>query len=346
MTSIDCHKEMSGYHADEVTLGTADQADMRSRRDAGRTRLKSGLTKAGHPLPKETHSQGSYSMRTMVQDDQCDYDIDDGVYFEKDDLKDGDDNPLGAYTARDRVKKALKDERLNFDAVIKNNCVRQRYPSGYHIDIPVYRILRSKSFLGEDVIEYELASGDDWVKSDARAVTRWYNGVIGQELKSGDSDRSQTRRITKLTKKMARSRLKWKAKTTSGICITRLVVDEMKLVADRDDVALRGTWMAIKDRLDRSLQISHPVLVGKNLAEWDDEGVNFFRSCLESALNTLQVLDDTNCTRKQAREAWDEVFNTNYFTDQPSEDGEKAKAPFVVTSGNATQRNDGGRRFG
>jgi hypothetical protein len=120
----------------------------------------------------------------------------------------------------------------------------------------------------------------------------------------------------------------------------------MKLVASRDDDALRDTWVAIKDRLDRSLQIRHPVLIGKNLAEWDDDGVKFFRSCLESALNILSVLDNAGCTRNQARKAWNEVFNTNYFTDQPGDDGDKAKAPFVVTSGDAVQRNDGGRRFG
>ncbi|TDN46066.1 hypothetical protein EC847_1491 [Scandinavium goeteborgense] len=35
-------------------------------------------------------------MRTMVQDELCDYDIDDEIYFNKEDLKDGDDSYLGA----------------------------------------------------------------------------------------------------------------------------------------------------------------------------------------------------------------------------------------------------------
>ena len=103
MTTIDCNKEMKGYHADEVNLSNDDQTEMRNRRDSGRTRLKNGLAKAGHPLPKEFSSQGSYAMRTMVQDDACDYDIDDGVYFDKEDLKDANGNYLGAREARTRA---------------------------------------------------------------------------------------------------------------------------------------------------------------------------------------------------------------------------------------------------
>lgn len=346
MSSIDCNKEMKNYHANEVTLSKADQDEMRARRDNGRTRLRNGLVKAGFSVPKEFSSQGSYAMRTMVQDDQCDYDIDDGAYFEKDDLKDSAGNHLAARDARVRVRNALKDERLAYDAVVKTNCARQMYPDGYHIDIPVYRILRSTNMQGNTVVEYELASGNEWVKSDARAVTRWFIGIVGEELKAGETDYSQTRRVTKLTKKMARSRLSWKSMTTTGICISKLVVDYMVTIADRDDDALRNTWKKIKAGLDISLQIRHPVLTGKNLAEFDDEGLLFFRDCLASALKTLEVLDEPSCTRKKARAAWDSVFNSTYFNDQPSDDGEKAAAPFVITSKEAVERQDGGRRFG
>lgn len=326
MTSIDCNKEMKGYHADEVTLSNDDQTEMRNRRDNGRTRLKNGLTKAGHPLPKEFSSQGSYAMRTMVQDDACDYDIDDGAYFDKEDLKDANGNYLGARDARMRVRNALKDDRLAYDAVVKTNCVRQQYPDGYHIDIPVYRIIRSKDIWGSEVVEYELASGDNWVKSDARKVTRWYNDAVGSELNAGQSDSSQLRRITKLTKKMARSRIAWKKKTTSGICISKLVVDHFVACPDRDDDALRDTWKAINAQLDYSQLIGHPVYSDKNLAEEGDECVVFFRDCLGDSLDTLKVLDEYNCTRKKAGDAWDKVFNTNYFSIQIAKDDTAAKS--------------------
>jgi hypothetical protein len=316
MSQNDCHKEMKGYHGSRVTLLKADQDEMRARRDAGRKRLKNGLADNEHPAPKEIAAQGSYAMRTMVQDADCDYDIDDGVYFDRNDLTKDNGTELTPLEARQRVRDALKDERLAYDAQVKKNCVRQKYPEGYHIDLPVYRIVRTKNVFGVEVEHFELASGDEWRRQDARAVTRWYNDAIGQELKSGETDTSQTRRVTKLTKKMARSRSTWKAKTTSGICLSKLVIDNMVCVADRDDDALRETWKAIKAALDVSLRIAHPVDAGCNLAESDDEKVAFFRDCLADALKKLEVLDKVGCTKSDALAAWDDVFNETYFRSQ------------------------------
>jgi hypothetical protein len=163
---------MVGHHADEVTLGKDDQDEMRSRRDNGRRRLETGLERDGHPLPTEQASQGSYAMRTMHQDGQTDYDIDDAAYFEKADLKDTNGVDLTPDAARERVCQALQqDERLKHPAENKTNCVRQRYPEGYHIDIPVYRIDRGTDWQGNRTVTYEHASGSNWVRSDARRDT-------------------------------------------------------------------------------------------------------------------------------------------------------------------------------
>jgi hypothetical protein len=350
MSVIDCNNDIKGYHSAEVTLGRTEQKAMRTRRDAGRNRLKDGLTAAKHPKPCGIYSQGSYSMRTMVQDAQNDYDIDDGVYFEAGDLRDSEGKELGPEAARKMVASALKDHRFNYDAKVKPNCVRQFYEAGYHIDMPVYRVLRSKDLAGKEIEKYELASSDQWVESDAREVTSWYNGEIKSELEQGQEDISQLRRITKLTKKMARSRIDWKKKTASGICVTKLVIDNKRLVADREDLALRRTWQSILAQLSVSLRIPHPVPLhqGKNLAEDNDEQVKFFRDCLAEQLETLKILDRPKCTQKEARQAWDTVFNCKYFSDRPDNGGNggsKTGGPFII-SGSDTKRNDGDRRFG
>lgn len=318
MSSIDCHKDIKNYHSDEVVLSQIERRDMRERRDNGRIRLENGLTRSGHPWPTMTSSQGSYAMRTMVQDDEYDYDIDDGIYFELEDLVDNDGNNLEPRAARRRIKKALYDERLAYDAEVKNNCVRQKYPAGYHIDLPVYRIQRSTDMWGKEIIKYELASGDEWIESDARAVTAWFNEKVSQDINSGDTDYSQMRRVVRLIKKIARSRKAWKSKTTSGICITKLVVDHMVNNAGRDDDSLRSTMKAIKAALDITRQIRHPVL-NKNLADWDDEKVEFFRTCLSDSLKHLEVLDTYDCTREKALKAWQQVFDTDYFDNQINE---------------------------
>lgn len=347
MADIDCHSEMTGFHRDRVTLSNKQQGEMRTRRDAGRTRLANGFNEAERPQPKEVRSQGSYQMRTMVQDDDNDYDIDDGAYFASDDLKDDADVALTPLAARQRVCDALVwDGRLKHEAIVKLNCVRQVYAAGYHIDIPVYRIVTTKDENDDPVEYYELASGDEWVRSDARAVTRWFNGLVG-ELNAGESDGSQMRRITKLTKKFAR-RSGWKNKTTSGISITKLVADHFQYNADRDDKALRETWKAIDEKLQETTDIDHPVLDTK-LAAAGDDAVTFFRECLSDSLQTLEVLDKSDCTRKQAREAWNEVFDTDFFTKQPDnsgdDNGSKGSA-MAVTSVETARRNDGGGRFG
>ena len=103
--------------------------------------------------------------------------------------------------------------------------------------------------------------------------------------------------------------------------------------------------MGIKKSLDQSTEIEHPVLDTK-LAESGDAKVEFSRDCLSDALDKLEILDDVNCDRKQARAAWDDVFNTTYFSDLPDEDPGKKSSPVVVTSNETARRNDGGGRFG
>jgi len=287
-------------------------------------------------------------MRTMVQDPANDYDIDDGAYFCHDDLKDGDGAHLSPLDARQRVCDALKwDGRFNQAAEVKNNCVRQAYAAGYHIDVPVYRIMVVKDDQNKDTEQFELASGDAWIISDARAVTRWFNNIVG-ELNEGQADGSQLRRITKLTKKFAR-RMDWKTKTTSGITITKLVVDHFVASADRDDLALRETWKKIRMTLSWSTQVTHPV-VAKNLAEEGDAQVIYFRDCLKEALDELNVLDNHDCTRTQVREAWDSVFDTDFFSNQPDPDATKRAAAqgsvMNVTKVETARRDDGGGRFG
>lgn len=346
MTDFDCNSEMKSFHSVKVTLSKIQQDEMRSRRDSGRKRLENGLKLDGYPTFYEMASQGSYQMRTMVQDDGNDYDIDDGAYFTKDNLVEN-NRELTPFETRTRVCEALKwDGRLKMDAEVKNNCVRQEYPAGFHIDVPIYRIMQDEDANGDIYNYYELASGNEWVRSDARAVTKWFNGLVG-ELNTGVTDGSQLRRIVKLTKKLARSRDAWKSQTTSGISITKLIVDYFVSADSRDDKALRNTWKNIKAALDISTVIEHPVLEGVNLAEeWDAE-ILFFRDTLANALQELEVLDNEDCTRKLARSAWDTVFNTSYFSNQPDTQIEKKDtASLIITSSETSIRNDGGGRFG
>lgn len=84
---LDCSKEITNFYNSEVALPEAMKSEMRARRNTNRERLKSGLGE-DDPTPIGMWSQGSYAMHTMIQAEDNNFDIDDGVYFKKEDLAD------------------------------------------------------------------------------------------------------------------------------------------------------------------------------------------------------------------------------------------------------------------
>lgn len=82
---------------------------MRDRRNSNRKRVKKGLKDAGKPAPLELVSQGSYAMKTMVWNPELDYDIDDGIYFRKEDLVGPRGGEMSPRQARETVRDAVDD---------------------------------------------------------------------------------------------------------------------------------------------------------------------------------------------------------------------------------------------
>lgn len=308
--------DVLAFHDDEVTLPQVERTAMRDRRNANRDRLKSRLEEKEKPVPQSFIQQGSYAMLTMVQDSDNDYDIDDGVYFAQVDLKDRDGSAMSARRIKDIVCDALKDDRFTKQPQVRSTCVRIVYNEGYHVDMPVYRIRTSDG-------QYELAADDAWVVSRAADVEEWFER---ENAKSPDTANGrQFRRLVRCIKKFGRSRKDWKDKCASGFAITKLVSECYKADAGREDVALRNTMQAIYTRLFMSLEVMHPVTPSARLTKGsDDAGTTFLREKLKDALSDLQVLDNNNCTSKQAASAWDKVFNTNFFSGRLESKGAKA----------------------
>lgn len=345
MGVFDCGEDMGKFHDDEITLSSGERTEMRERRNIGRRRLEIGLDEEEHSQPKMTCTQGSYAMHTMVQDDDCDYDIDDGIYFAEEDLVDELGLPLTPQQAKERVCAALsRDKRFASPAQVFPKCVRQVYNEGYHIDMPVYRIRKEDDGQGGTREVYELAGDGTWDASDARATTRWFKDEVSRLNSVKDGQGNQMRRIVRLTKGFARSRADWKDQTTSGIVITKLVIDHFVPSEARDDQALFDTWTAIHAQLVISTQVVHPVNATP-LAEAGNAKVAFFKGKLGWALEKLAILKN-GCTRSEARQAWDDVFDTSYFEKLPEPKEEAKKAFFIATSDKSDVRNDGNGRFG
>jgi hypothetical protein len=311
---IDCSTEMTDYYDDEVALPSTARTQMRDHRDANRKRLRNGLTKAEKPLPKNFHSQGSYAMKTMVQHDDNKYDIDDGVYFDKDQLVGDRGGEMTALAVRQMVRDAVDDGSFARAPEVRKHCVRVYYQAGYHVDLPIYRKVEEKNWSGDVTSHYELASSV-WKRSDARDVTKWFQEQ--NTLLSPEADNDLMRRICRYLKKFAHSRPSWSAQVTTGFVITKLVSEKLKVVGTRDDDTILQTMKAIRDRLNWDLEVAHPVTPNDKLSKGtDDPKIAFFRDKLSDAIEWLKPLESSDCTKADALDAWDKVFNTNYFSDR------------------------------
>lgn len=317
----DRHARILEYHNNKVSLPSEERDAIGDRRDTNRKRLKNGLERDEEPKPVGCHTQGSFAMRTMVQHPEKDYDIDDGVYFRKQDLvgKFGGDKTPSA--AKEMARKAVHDDRFSRAPEVRTNCVRVYYNEGYHVDIPVYR--RSVNANGSYI--YELA-GSSWRSSDPLAVTKWFRRENANRspdlLNSG-----QLCRVTRMMKAFARSRESWRSQIATGFIISKLVTEVYYPDAAREDRCVRATMQAIRDRLYASLEVQHPVLGEMLTRDAEDSRTRFLRDKLTWALEQLDVLDSSTCTQEQANKAWDTVFATTYF-----EDGGKAVKSAVTSA--------------
>jgi hypothetical protein len=309
----DCSKEVLGYHNDETTLPQSERNEMRDRRDRNRKRVKKGLEKNKDPKPLDFCAQGSYAMKTMVQHPEKDYDIDDGIYFDKEDLKGPNGGEKSALDARQMVRDAVDDGSFKTPPEARRNCVRIYYDAGYHVDMPVYRKVVTTDILGNEKVHYELAAAD-WKRSDARDVTKWFKDENDRQSPDETNGR-QMRRITRDIKKFGQSRASWKGRMASGFMITKLVTECYKPNLEREDKALYDTMLAIRNRLDQSLVVNHPVTPNETITKGtDDPKARFLKEKLSDALSWLDVLFSPSCTPEEAMKAWDKVFYTDYFS--------------------------------
>lgn len=308
-------KEVLSYHDNKVRLPETERGEMRDRRNSNRERVKKGLKDNENPTAEEFVSQGSYAMKTMVQHPSNDYDIDDGVYFAKEDLKGSQGAYKAALDARQMVRDAVDDGGFKTPPAVRKNCVRVYYERGYHVDLPVYRRVEEEDALGSKTEYFELASSD-WKRSDARDVTAWFdNENVNQS--PDDTNGRQLRRITRDIKKFSRSRDSWKDKIASGFMITKLVTEVYSANLNREDSSLYDTFKAVRDRLENDLVVKHPVTPDSTITSGDeDPKAKFLKEKLTEALADLDVLFASDCTKDKAMKAWDNVFNTTYFTEK------------------------------
>lgn len=319
-------EQLRRFHGDRVWMNAAGRSDILGKAKSNRTRLRNGLKRDERPAPVGSATQGSYAMRTMIQNDDGDYDIDDGVYFTKESLVGPRDAPLTAIAARQMVCDALQDARFSDKPEVRTNCVRIYYaaPNHYHVDVPVYRRTRTRNaFTGAVSDTYELASSD-WKASDALNVTKWFKkrnkDLCGDGSENGD--KGQFVRVVRLAKAFARSRPHWSGKIAGGFALSRLVSDHYVESVGRDDLAFRNVLRQVNARLGWNDRVEHPTL-NEDILPAGSAKAKFLRKKLTDKLPILDVLDEPGCTHEEAMQAWDDFFFTDWFATQPDPDDEE-----------------------
>ncbi len=315
MPQYNMHIELNEYYDKHVRLKDEIKR-LRGLRDTNLDRLKEGLKTLGKAVYVKAIEQGSIPMHTANKAPNNDYDIDLAVIFEKDDL------PASPLEARKRVANAINEKASGFsrEPEARTNAVTVWYADGYHVDIAVYR--RSEDFCGNEVLEH---AGAEWADRDPKAITDWFIKEVKDQspsdslLSSPEVDVRQMRRVVRWIKSFTKGREGWNL--PGGLMISTLVAECYRPHDKRDDVALYDTLVSIKERLDASCAVFNPTDNSKELTEKQKflAQVKNLKKRLGSVITKLNPLFEQDCTEIKALNAWNYMFQHEYWSTNSSE---------------------------
>ena len=295
----DFSDELNNYYETSVNLQLKQRKEMKDRRNTNRDRLRNRMEDIDDtPTVKYFIIQGSYAMKTMVQDPNNDYDIDDGVVFSESDL-----NLKSSLEMRELICQALQDDRFNDQPVVKDNCVRIFYNEGFHIDVPIYKSHEFVNIFGDNQTELKIASKNEWLEADPKGVTAWFQNL--EEI-SPESDPLQLRKVVQFLKVIAKT---IKPQSPSGLIVSKLV-EECYLSNPRLDLSLKQTIDSISQRLQSSLNVRHPVQ-NRDLTKNDSE--KFMKQFRDRLMEISNILNAQISTCSDTTKAWNNVFPAAEF---------------------------------
>ncbi|MDT8448052.1 MAG: CBASS cGAMP synthase [bacterium] len=324
----DLAKQFKSFN-EKIKLSESKKQSLRESRNALRKDIRAEL-KDQSDISVKFAGQGSYVLNTIVEPENGEYDIDDGVYFScamenRPSVKDAHSIVVSAVQRR---KRTVED---------KPTCVRVKYQDDRHIDMPIY-------FLEKLTEKFSLTATDSpdlahkklgWVESDPRAFIEWFREKTGNN--------SQLIRLIRYLKVWREVRSK-KYELPSGFCLTILTVNHYRPAA-RDDQSLVATLQAIQNVIDdRHLKwgqftCTRPTPKREDLFEdFSDEQKEFFLGELELLLEDGKIaLEDED--EYEACKIWAKYLGPRFKCDDlKSKRFERAKKHAKATSlpGNAS----------
>jgi len=321
------------YFEEKIRVSNEELKKLKAHCEANEDRIIKEL-KDNYDLSRNSfENQGSYAMKTLIQEDNNSYDIDDALIIDNDLLKDENGIELSPSEYKDLVLNAINDKRFRKEPQKLKNCVRVYYNEGHHVDIACIR--KRFTFSGNEILELP---STDWKQTDPKEINTWFNKKITDLNENNKDSGSQLRRMIRYLKKFSRSRKSWNM--PCGLILTMLAVENFEYYK-RDDECFY--WL-LKNILNRLLNNG---LVVYNLANKSeiltktsyDADMKEFRDKLNETFEKISMLEKDNCSAKDAREAWEYVFNTNGFFKADEDDlNEKMN---IITKGTAWTSSSG-----
>jgi hypothetical protein len=307
---FNCQTALNVFYQQDVRLGPRRRARLKESRKACLGHVKEGLRRLGHPVYERVCIQGSYVMHTLNQHPNGEFDIDVAVIFKKEDL------PKSPLRARQRVAAAMRASGVRFATMplARLNAVTAWYSDHHHVDLAVYR--ESTNFWGEPVLEH---ASSEWTARNPVEVTRWFKKEdkrLSPKLDAGAAvEPGQFRRVVRLIKMFARSRLYWDL--PGGLIISTLVAEVYESAPERDDIALYNTLVRLQKRLHGSCDVKSPVdSTSLTHRKKNERQVRALLARLEEILPRLAILFEPLCMEPQAFRAWWFVFRHEFWLER------------------------------
>ncbi|GIN77446.1 MULTISPECIES: nucleotidyltransferase [Bacillus] len=299
---FDLETKFNEFYKNKVSLFDEDISELRKKKRLNLDRLRDGLKEYNEENETDYKlvddiEQGSVAMRTVIQLDENEYDIDVAIVFDKDNI------PESTQKVKTIIEDALQRKCTQFKAApeAKTNAVRLDYASGYHIDFAIYR--RMENQLGEFEFEH---CGSEWRERDPRAINKWFNT-------ENDCSDKNIRKVIRLLKAFCKQNSGWLM--PGGLILTILVAEKIR-VEDRFDKTFYETVKAIKERLDTNKEVCNPTLNGNHSILYkkkDHQKIKNLHTRLEIRLKKLDVLFENDCDEAKAMAAWKEFFGHSFW---------------------------------
>ena len=284
----DCHKIFLEFNS-IIELKPKRKASLRTSRDAVREIIRDYFREKNNGFFPKFHGQGSFMMNTIIYPLDGEFDIDDGIYFFVE------QEPAHSIDTFHRWICEATDGHTKQKPIDKQTCVRVVYAGQYHLDLPIYYIVKGNC--------PRLAhKSKGWIESDPRKFIKWFQGQT--------DDKGQLRRIVRYLKAWS----DYKAgELPSGLILSILATRNIRYDA-RDDIALYNTLSNIKSWLELSFTCYRPTTPSYEdlLQNYSQTDKYYFKSQLASLIRSAEKALDDKTSLEDACKEWQKHFGDRF----------------------------------